>query len=315
MMPPPPVLLLSTALGAGLWLIVMGQPLGRPRPDLTWHLQRLSAAGRQAERGDGGQAPLFRTPLLERSLRPMLEDAGVLLGWMLRRAGIEAGDLGRRLALGMPELSAAQFRGQQLATAVVAGAALPLMNLLGVHLLGPWPVWSWLLLAGIGFAAPSWVLHARIRQRRLAVLAETPVVLDLLVLAASAGLSPEQALQEAGQQLDGVVGDGLRAVMRDGGLGVTDYAEGLRQLAAREDVPELRSLADAWRLARDQGLPLAPALLALAESARDRERMQLMEAGGQAAVRMLFPIALFIFPVFLVVLLYPAGVALLGVGG
>ena len=41
---------------------------------------------------------------------------------------------------------------------------------------------------------------------------------------------------------------------------------------------------------------------------------RLIEEGGKAAVRMLFPIALFIFPVFMVVLLYPAGVALLGIG-
>ena len=61
-------------------------------------------------------------------------------------------------------------------------------------------------------------------------------------------------------------------------------------------------------------MPLAPAMLTLAESARDRQRTRLLEEGGKAAVRMLFPIALLIFPVFLVVLLYPAGVALLGIG-
>jgi len=55
-------------------------------------------------------------------------------------------------------------------------------------------------------------------------------------------------------------------------------------------------------------------MLALAETARDRERAHLLEEGGKAAVRMLFPIALFIFPVFLIVLLYPAGVELLGLG-
>ncbi len=61
-------------------------------------------------------------------------------------------------------------------------------------------------------------------------------------------------------------------------------------------------------------MPLAPAMLALAESARDRQRTRLIEEGGKAAVRMLFPIVVFIFPVFLVVLLYPAGVQLLGIG-
>ena len=82
----------------------------------------------------------------------------------------------------------------------------------------------------------------------------------------------------------------------------------------REGIAKLRSLASAWTPAHQQGLPFAPSLLSLAETVRDRRRAALVEAGGRASVRMLFPVALFIFPVFLVVLLYPAGVELLGLG-
>jgi len=308
------VFLLSGTLGSGLWLIVMGQPLGRPRPDLALRLQRLSAQGRFALREEIASAPMFSSLLLERTLRPLLDDAGDSLGRLLRRLGIETGDLDRRLLLAMPETRAAQFRGQQIAVTAVAGAVFPLMNLLGAHPFGPWPVWIWLAAAAAGFAAPSWQLNDRLRRRRLVVVTDTPVALDLCVLGASAGLSPEQTLVETARQLDGVLGTALRDVVREAGLGMAGYTEGLQALAAREDVPELRSLADAWRLSREQGMPLAPAMLALAESARDRERTRLLEEGGKAAVRMLFPIALFIFPVFLVVLLYPAGVALLGIG-
>lgn len=305
---------ICATLGGGLWLVLLGQPLGRPRPDLARSLRRLTAAGRVAETR-ATPPPLFGVPALERTLRPVLDDVGAVCGALLTRAGIESGDLGRRLALAMPGVDPAQFRGQQLASAAVAGGLLPLLNLLGVELVGPWPVWTWLLAAGVGFAAPSWVVRARLRQRRHEVLAALPVALDLFALAASAGLSPEQALVEAGARLDGVLGDELRAVARAGGLGTTPYGAGLRALAEQEDVTLLRSLAEAWSLARDQGLPLGPAMLALAASAREQERAQLLEQGGTAAVRMLFPIALFIFPVFLVVLLYPAGVALLGVRG
>lgn len=304
-------LLLSGVLGAGFWLIVVG----RPRPELALRLQRLSVQGRIALGDDGAdRPPMFSSPLLERTLRPLLDDAGNALGTLLQRFGIEAGDLDQRLALAMPEVNASQFRGQQVAIGAVVGAFFPLMNLFGLHPFGPWPVWIWLGGFAVGFAAPSWQLNARLRKRRLAVLTETPVALDLFVLAASAGLSPEQALAEAGRQLDGILGAGLREVVRETGLGTTGYADGLQTLAAREDVPELRSLADAWRHSHEQGLPLAPAMLALAETARDRQRTRLIEEGGKAAVRMLFPIALFIFPVFLVVLLYPAGVELLGIG-
>ena len=307
-------LVVSSALAAGLWLVIMAQPLGRPRPDLARRLHRLSAQGRMELDEGEARDPVFESALLEGTLRPLLDEAGLLIGAVLRRAGIETGDLDRRLTLAMPGISAAQFRGQQLATGLVAGTVLPLLNLLGAHPLGPWPVWMWMGAFAAGFAAPSWQLRGRLRRRRIAIVRETPVTLDLLVLGASAGLSAEQALTEAAQQLDGMLGAALRGVVRETAIGGDGYADGLGALADREEVPELRSLADAWRLAHEQGTPLAPAMLALAETARDRERTQLLEEGGKAAVRMLFPIALFIFPAFLVVLLYPAGTELLGLG-
>ncbi len=310
-------LALGAALGCGLLLLVTWQPLGRPRPELSSRLTRLSAEGRLAleESSGAAGAPMFRQPLLERTLRPVIEDAGRLLGTLLARAGIEIRDLEERLALGSPGMTAAQFRGQQLATAAVSGLAFPAMNVVGVHPLGPWPVWLWLGAAACGFAAPSWQLASRLRKRRQAILQELPVALDLFVIAASAGLSPEQALVEASRRLEGVLGSALREVVREAGLGTAADAEGLALLAGREQVAELRSLASAWTLAHQQGLPLQPALTSLSETVRDRRRAALVEAGGRASVRMLFPVALFIFPVFLVVLLYPAGVELLGLGG
>lgn len=307
-------LALSGVLGAGLWLLVLGQPLGRPRPDLGRRLRHLSARGRLEEDQDGERAPVFESALLERTLRPLLDDAGRLTGALLARLGVETAGLDRRLALAMPDVTPAQFHGQQLATGVIAGGVFPLLNLLGAAPAGGWPLWLWLAASAAGFAAPSWQLRGRLRRRREALVRETPVALDLLVLGASAGLSPEQALVECARQLDGTLGAALRELVRAVSVGGPGYADALAALAEREEAPDLRALADAWRLAHEQGTPLAPALLALAEAARDRARTQLLEAGGKAAVRMLFPIAVFIFPVFLVVLLYPAGVELLGVG-
>src|SRR5690606_26966462 len=133
--------------------------------------------------------------------------------------GIETGDLERRLALAMPGMTAAQFHGQQRGTGVVAASAFPLPNLLGVSAAGSWPVWLWVGAVAVGFAAPSWLLHARLRARRTRGLVGRPAALDLLTLGASAGLSPEQALAEAGRQLDGALGTGLREVVVEAGIG------------------------------------------------------------------------------------------------
>jgi tight adherence protein C len=156
------------------------------------------------------------------------------------------------------------------------------------------------------------MLTGRVERRQAAVLVELPTAVDLLAIAASAGLSPEQALLEASRQTGDPLGEGLRAVAREAGLGTATHAAGLRAPAEREGVPELLALSDAWRTSQEEGLPLSGAMLTLAETVRDRRRTHLLEEGNKSTVRMLFPVAVFIFPVFLVVLLYPAGVQLLG---
>jgi len=310
------VLILSGMMSLGLWLIVVAQPLGRPRPDLALRLRMLSAQARleMEAKGRGTRSPLFKSSALERLLRPLLDDAGRVLGRVIARTGLGGRDLERKLALGWPGMTSAQFYGQKLASGLVLMTAFPLMNVLGVHPFGAWPVWMWLVGFGLGFAAPDWMLEGRLERRRTAVVMELPTVLDLLAIAASAGMSPEQALLEVSREVGGVLGDGLRDAVREAGLGAATHAEALRRLAEREGVPELVSVADAWQAALEQGLPLGQAMLTLGETVRDKKRSRLLEEGGKSTVRMLFPVAVFIFPVFMVVLLYPAGVELLGLG-
>jgi len=310
-------LALGGMLGTGLWLMATALPWVRPRPDLALRFRWLSAQGRlelETARARAGGA-LFKSSALERLLRPLLEDGGAFLGRVLSRAGIGTANLERRLALGWPGMNTSQYFGQKLACGLVFAALFPLMNVLSIGPFGAWPVWTWLGGFAVGFALPDWMLEGRLERRRTAVLMELPSVLDLLAIAASAGMSPEQALLEVSRQVSGVLGDGLRSVVREAGLGACTHAEGLRALAEREGVSDLVSVADAWQSALEQGLPLGHAMLTLAETVRDRKRARLVEEGGKSTVRMLFPVAVFIFPVFLVVLLYPAGVELLGLGG
>ena len=310
-------LALGGVFGLGLWLAITSLPWARPRISLATRLHLLTARGRleqEAVRGRAG-APLFKSPTLEHLLRPVVEDAGALLASLMSRAGIGAVDLDRRLALGWPGMTPAHFYGQKLTSGLVLLLLFPFMNVMGVNPFGAWQVWVWLAGFAVGFALPDWMLTGRLERRRTTVLMELPTMLDVLAIAASAGMSPEQALHETSRQMRGTLGDGLREVAREAGLGAATYAEGLKTLAEREQVPELLSLADAWQSALEQGLPLGQAMLTLSETVRERKRARLLEEGGKSTIRMLFPVAVFIFPVFLVVLLYPAGVELLGLGG
>lgn len=307
-------LLLGGLFGLGLWLVLTSLPWAQRRPDLAFELRRLSAQGRMEMEVERERAapPMFVSPALERTLRPVLDDAGRLVGRLLSRLGIRTTDLEQRLAIGWPGMTASQFFGQKLAVGLLFAAFFPVLNLSGLQPFGTWPAWAWLGAGLVGFIQPDWLLERRVSQRRQQILIELPTVLDLLAMATSAGLSPEQALLDVSRQVKGVLGEGLRNVAREAGLGTMTHPEGFRALAAREGVPEIATMADAWQSALEQGLPLGQVMLLLADTVRERKRTTLIAEGEKSSVKMLFPVTLFIFPVFLVVLLYPAGVQLLG---
>jgi len=166
-----------------------------------------------------------------------------------------------------------------------------------------------------GYLAPDWQLEERIRNRRTRCLMELPTVLDMLTIAASAGLALEQAISVVGRQSRGTVARELQHAIREMALGQRSIVEALEAMAERNAVPELTSLVSQLRSAYEQGIPLSQALAAQAEALREQKRLRIVEEGGKATVRMILPVALFILPVLFVVLLVPAAIELMQLGG
>ena len=158
----------------------------------------------------------------------------------------------------------------------------------------------------MGFLAPDWDLEHRLAERRVDVVMELPTILDMLTIATSAGLALEQALTLVARQGQGVVAQELQHVVREMALGQRSLDQALLAMVERNDVPQLTSFAGHIRAAYEQGTPLIQTLQTQAESLREQKRLRIVEEGGKATVRMLFPVALFILPVLFVVLLIPA---------
>ena len=80
-------------LGAYLALTAQSQPWGRPKPDLAERLRRLDVDERlRTGLGDQGAPSVFASRVLERLLRPVLDDAGRLVQAGLGRIGLAGGD-------------------------------------------------------------------------------------------------------------------------------------------------------------------------------------------------------------------------------
>lgn len=88
----------------------------------------------------------------------------------------------------------------------------------------------------------------------------------------------------------------------------------LSDMAERFRVPELDDFLAALETADRQGVPVTETLLGLAGVMREKRRTRLIEAGSKSTVRMLFPVALFIMPAFLLLLLTPALIQFLQLG-
>jgi tight adherence protein C len=313
----PGVLLWPLLFGLGAYLLLTAQPIGRPKPDLAERLRRLDVDERiRAEMARRDVRPIFTSRLLEGMLRPVLDDAGQLLRSLLARFGLAGGrELERRLQIMRPGVELAQFFGEKLASGVVGLALFPLMNLLGLHPFGVWPIWFWLGGFIAGFLAPDWDLDRRIAARRTLMVMELPILLDMLAIATSAGLALEQALGQVARQSQGEVAQELQRATRELALGQGSVMEVLDAMAERNAVPELVTFVGQLQAAHEQGIPLVQTLSTQAEALREQKRLRIVEEGGKASVRMLLPVALFILPVLFVVLLLPAALEMLHLAG
>lgn len=313
----PVPLLLGLLFGLGMYLLSTGQPIGRPQPDLAERLRRLDVDKRiEMDLRRGEVRPFFHSRLLENLIRPLLDDLGRLVRMFLSRLGLAGGaELERKLRVARPGVEPSQFFGEKVAAALIGLVIFPFMNVLGVHPFGPWPVWSWLVGATVGFLGPDWQLERHLAARRTECLMELPIILDMLTIATSAGLALEQALDQVIRQGAGTVARELQHARRDMTLRGQTLIDSLEEMSERVGVPELTSFTSQLRAAHEQGIPLTHTLIAQAEALRERKRLRIVEEGGKASVRMLLPVALFVMPVLFVVLLVPAAVELMRLGG
>ncbi len=314
----PDVLMWPILFGLGLYLVLQAQPLGRPKSNLAERLRRLDVDERirsEMERPRSSQ-PIFAVRWLEGLLRPVLDDIGTVARAVLTRFGLSGGkDLERRLRLARPGVEPIQYLGEKIATGLIGLTFFPILNAVDLTLFGPWPAWVWVIGFIVGFMAPDWQLDARLSARRTRMVMELPTILDMLTIAASAGLALEQALLEISRQSAGTVAQELQRASREMALGQRPLVDALQAMADRNGVPELTGVVDHLRAVHDQGLPLVQSLAAQAEALRDRQRLRIVEEGGKASVRMVLPVALFILPVLFVVVLVPASLQLTNLGG
>jgi tight adherence protein C len=160
----------------------------------------------------------------------------------------------------------------------------------------------------VGFFLPRYVLNRLIISRQRRVRWGLADALDLMVVSIEAGLGLNAAMVKVSSELKEVhpdVADEFELANLEIRVG-RERDEALRNLAERTGVDDLKSLV-AMLIQTDKfGTSIARAIRVFSDSLRTKRRQRAEQAAQKAAVKLLFPLACFLFPTLFIAILGPA---------
>ena len=165
-----------------------------------------------------------------------------------------------------------------------------------------------LLSIAVGFMAPPAILSNLARSRQERLRRALPDAMDLLVVCVEAGISLDAAILRVARELGRMHADlahEFRLLTRRVNAGVP-REQALHGLYARTGLDDLRGLASNMIQSEKWGTSIATVLRVYAEGLRRKRKQAAEKRAATAPLRMMIPLALFIFPTMFIVLLGPA---------
>ncbi|MEJ7576337.1 MAG: type II secretion system F family protein [Pyrinomonadaceae bacterium] len=176
----------------------------------------------------------------------------------------------------------------------------------------------WILAAFVaGFFLPRYALRKLIKGRQQRVRWGLADALDLLVVSIEAGLGLNAALVRVGEEMriaHPEISEEFELTNLEIRVG-RERDEALRNLAERTGVDDLQSLVAMLIQADRFGTSIARAVRIYSDSLRTKRRQRAEQAAQKAAVKLLVPLALFLFPTLFIVILGPAALNLIDTFG
>lgn len=168
------------------------------------------------------------------------------------------------------------------------------------------------LAAGGLFYLPELALMLIVRSRKQSIFLGLPDALDLMVVCVEAGLGLDQAMRKVSEEMKKT----FRVIADEFALSNLQLQMGrpratvLHELGIRTGVDDVRALAAILIQADKFGSSIAQALRVQSDSMRTRRRQLAEEKAAKTAVKLIFPLVLFIFPGIFVVLVGPAAITM-----
>ncbi len=218
----------------------------------------------------------------------------------------------RRLDRSGSTMTVEGFRFSQVVWALVGFGVALAIGLLGPAR-EPGRALPWLIVStGCAMAAVlarDSALTRTVRRRDDQILAEFPVVADLMALSVAAGEGPAAALDRVIRSCRGALPDELAVVLARSRTGVP-LTEALDAMAHRSGLAIVSRFAEGLAVAIERGTPLVDVLAAQATDVREASKRALIETGARKEIAMMVPVVFLIMPVTLLFAFFPGVVGL-----
>ena len=214
-------------------------------------------------------------------------------------------------------LMQAGIRSKDLAFVVIFArlvlpVAIGVVVVLGVYVIEWFPHWGALKRYGLvatslilAYKAPDIWLRNRITKRSHGIRKGLPDALDLLVICVEAGLGLNAALKRVGHELKDVhpeINYEFELVNLEINVG-RGRDEALHNLADRTGVDDIRSFVALMIQADKFGSSIGRAVRVFSDSLRTKRRQRAEQLAQKAALKLLFPLTLFLFPTIIIAVL------------
>ena len=164
----------------------------------------------------------------------------------------------------------------------------------------------------ICYLLPTSWLNSKVRARQSEIQRGLPDALDMLSVCAAAGMGFDQSLQKISDYWETDLGAELKRTIHEMEMGVS-RATALTNLSNRLDVDELTNFITIIIQAEKMGMSYADVLHSQALQMRVMRQYRAREIANKLPAKMIIPLALFIFPAIIIVILAPAFPRLLNI--
>lgn len=303
------VLVLLIGLGVVIIFAVVLVIVGIRSPQASDPLQSRLAEFGSREKPVTLEEIEMSQPFTERVILPVIRQMGQMASRFTPEAALDQTQHQLDVAGNPGNIGPREFMVIRIVAAVVIGVLLFVVFALAPEKNWPRNIGLTLLFTGLGYYFPELWLRSKASRRQDEAQKSLPDCLDLLTICVEAGLGFDAAMGKVAEKWENELSMGFGRALQEIRLGKT-RREALRTMSDRFEVSDITSFVAAVLQAEQLGVSMGKILRIQSDQMRIKRRQRAEYKAHQAPIKMLFPMALFIFPTIWIVLLGPAGLLL-----